>query len=129
MGDTTMYPPPPPPDPTPGIVAMAAASVDKTAMQVGGMVMQTQMQVNMMNLASMRMQIEQQDRLDAKLEIAAMNYEVKMRELHLGHQERMTELANTHVERMADQGHLEGFDVANYKYPYQTGAQNAQANA
>ena len=116
--------PPPPPDPTAGIVAMAGASVDKMAMFTGGQVMQAQMQTNMMNLMGMRMQMMESDKLDAKVEIASLNYELRMREMTMTHKENMTGLANDHVEALALNDEIE-LDSTNYRYPYQQGQQSA----
>jgi len=120
---TTMAAPPPPPDPTAGIGLAAAASVDKMAMYVGGQVMQTQMQTNMMKLMGMQQIIIAQDKLDAKLEIAHMNFEARMREAQMGHSERMTELAQNHVEKLAGDGLIElDSNQYNQGYPYSFGS-------
>jgi hypothetical protein len=119
-GDSTTITNPPPVDPTAGMAITAAASVDKMAMFVGGQVMQTQMMTNMMNLQGMRDMMLQQDKLDAKLEIASLNYEARMNESEMGHKERMTELANDHVEALALNNEID-LDSDNYAYPYQWG--------
>ena len=82
------------------------------------------MQTNMMNLMGMRMQMMESDKLDAKVEIASLNYELRMREMTMTHKENMTELANDHVEALALNDEIE-LDSTNYRYPYQQGQQSA----
>jgi len=119
MGTTVQ--PPQPPDYTPAMVAQSAASVEKMAMFVGGQVMQTGMMTSMMNMQGMRDLMLQQDKLDAKLEIASLNYEARMQEGEWKHDEKMTELANDHVETLAAGDEIT-LNSENYNYPYQWGA-------
>lgn len=116
--NSTAPAPPPPVDYTAAILGQSKDSVDKMAIFTGGQIMQSQMQTNMMNLMGMRMQMMESDKLDAKLEIASLNFEARMREMHLIHEETMTKEANRHVETLAQNDEIE-LDSANYQYPYQ----------
>ncbi len=125
MGGGAAPPAPPPPvDYTPAMVAQSSASVEKMAMFVGGQVMQTQMTTSLMNMQGMRDMMLQQDKLDAKLEIASLNYESRAREAEMGHRERMTELSNTHIENLAQGDEIE-LNSEDYRYPYAWGGDSS----
>lgn len=115
---STAAAPPPPVDYTAAMLGQSKDSIEKMQIFTGGQIMQAQMQANTMNLMGMRMQMMESDRLDTKVEIASMNYEVRMREMHLLHEEKMTDLANRHVEFLASNDEIE-VDSTNYNYPYQ----------
>jgi hypothetical protein len=119
-GDTSHVTNPAPPDPTAGLAVTASASVDKMAMYVGGQVMQTQMMTNLMNLQGSRDTMLQQDKLDARLEIAHLNYEARTAEAEMRHEETMSAEANEHVETLAGAGAI-SLDSGDYSYPYQWG--------
>lgn len=118
---------PPPPSPPPvdysgAMIAQADAGARQMAMYVGGQTQQTLMMTNVMNMQGMRDMMLQQDKLDAKLEIATMNYDLRAREEMNRHKESMVELANRHIETLAKHDEIElnseNYDVG---YPYQLG--------
>lgn len=82
--------------------------------------MQTMMMTGMMNMQGLYNLAAQQDKIDAKLEIAQMNYEARSAEAEMVHEERMTELADSHVEKLAEMDAIQ-LDSKNYQYPYQWG--------
>ena len=122
MSSGSPPPAPPPVDYNPAMSVQAMASADKMAMFVGGQVQQTMLQTNMMNLMGMRMQMMQEDKLDAKLEIASMNYEARMQEAQWRHEERTQELSNNHVEALVDKGMMDQEQFSDIRYPYQWGS-------
>jgi len=118
--DSVMQPPAPPPYPTLGMIAFAEAGKEKMAYMVGGQVMQTQMQTNMMTMMGMERSMMHSASLDAKLEVASMNYEARMKESKMDYDVKLRQEANRHVESLAKSDEIE-LDSESYAYPYQYG--------
>lgn len=120
--DTKVPPAPPPPDPTAGIVAMAGSQAIQTMFVSTAQTRQAEVQANMMTLQGLFHYAAQQERLDANLQMAQLNYDARITQMEYDHRENMVGLSNDFVQELADGGHIEidsgPVKVDQYKYQY-----------
>lgn len=121
MGDKSTHIPPPV-DYNPALSMQAAQQTQQMTVWAASQENQTAMQTSTMQILGAQNLAAQQERLDAKLEIAYLNFQARTEEMRLTHQERLVEAANRHIETLAKNDEIE-LNSEDYQggYPYQYG--------
>ena len=121
MGDKSTHIPPPV-DYNPALSMQATQQTEQMRVWTGSQVQQTQMQTSTMQILGAQNLAAQEERLDARLETAYLNFQSQMEQMRLTHKENMVQEADRHIETLAKNNDIQ-LNSEDYQgsYPYQFG--------